>query len=656
MELLETDYLALIEKLNHAAHDYYNQNQSLLTDAQYDHLYRDLLSIEAAHPDWIVPYSPSQRVGAEPEKKFKIHQHKTKMGSLENVFNEEEAFETYNRWLELLGCFPVMIIEPKIDGLALNLVYEYGVLTSAATRGNGSEGELVTKNARTLKSIPLKIHDQHPYLEIRGEVYFTLKEFQALNASQEAQGQKLFVNPRNAASGSLRQLDSAITASRRLSFLAYTVCGHHELKSQDQTLEWLRAQGFSTAEDIKKVSSMEELKKCYEDFYLKRSALSYEIDGLVIKVNDFSLQAELGEVQRSPRWAFAWKFPAVEAMTTLLAIEFQVGRLGAITPVAVLAPVFVGGAVIQYATLHNLDELNRQNFLLLDKVSIRRAGDVIPEVIQAHPSLRTGEEYSYTIPDCCPSCAKPLVRKDALLLCLHHDECPDQLIQQIAHFASRDALDIEGLSFQTVKKLWYAGLVKGPADLYVLTVDQLLTLDGFAEKSARKLIEHINNAKKASPSRLLWALGLRHVGLLTAKKIFDVLSWQEFINASFETFIQIESIGPIIATSLIEAKNQAYFKEQVERLFSLGFNLEEIEKKQGVLDGLYFVITGTFEQYPRSILQGIIESHGGKVLSSITTKTNFLLCGEAAGSKLAQAKQKNVAILTLKDFLRMIEE
>jgi DNA ligase (NAD+) len=654
MDLFKTDYLDLVDKLNKAIFAYYNLNEPIFSDASYDECYRRLLSIEHDHPDWQVPYSPSLRVGSEPEKKFESHAHKIKMGSLENVFTQEELLLEYNRWVEGLHKKPSLILEPKIDGLALNLVYQFGILTHAVTRGNGIEGELVTKNAKTIKTIPLKISDRRSYLEIRGEVYFTLKEFEQLNALQLKQHQKTFVNPRNAASGSLRQLDSAITASRHLSFLAYAVYGHEGLTSQRAALDWLVQERFSVAKDIKEVETLSALIEGYEELYTKRSSMPYEIDGLVIKVNDFSLQAELGEAQRSPRWAIAWKFPASEVMSTLLGIEFQVGRLGAITPVAQLEPVFVGGAKVQYATLHNLDELERKNLLLNDKVSVRRAGDVIPEVVKSYEHLRNGSERSLTVPVHCPSCGHLLIKKEATLLCTQHRSCPEQLMQQLAHFASRDALDIESLSFQTVKKLWQAGLIRSPADFYKLTVENLLTLEGFGKKSAEKLIHAIQQARQATPDQLLWALGLQHVGIVTAKKIFQSLSWEEFLDASKESLMAIEGIGPIIAQSLVDCKDQPYFREELTALKSVGFEIKLMKKPEGIFVGQNFVITGTFEHYPRALLQQLIENHGGKVSSAVNNKTNFLICGISPGNKLMQAQEKNVTILMLEEFLKML--
>ncbi|NBV28758.1 NAD-dependent DNA ligase LigA [bacterium] len=575
------------------------------------------------------------------------------MGSLENIFTQEEFIKELSTWQDTLQAHPEVVIEPKIDGLALNLVYQYGILTHAATRGNGIEGELVTKNAKTIRSIPLKINDNHPYLEIRGEVYFTLKEFKQLNDYQMHHQQKTFVNPRNAASGSLRQLDSSITASRRLSFLAYTLYGHEKINTQKESLAWLKAQGFCIAEEIVSAHSLEEVLKAYESFAEKRAFMSYEIDGLVIKVNRFDYQAELGEVQRSPRWAIAWKFPATEVLSTLLNIDYQVGRLGAITPVAQLVPVFVSGAQIQHATLHNFDELERKNLLIGDKVSVRRAGDVIPEVIKSYEHLRTGQERPYIIPQYCPSCARTLVKKDALLVCINHAHCPEQMIQQIAHFGSRDALDMEGLSVQTVRKLWEADLMRSPADLYALTEEHFLKLEGFAKKSAQKMIQTIQRAKNAPPEKLLWAFGLRHVGLLTAKKIFEVLSWDQFLTADLSTLMAIESIGPIIAQSIVDYKKEPYFFQQLKKLKEYGFKIHETLKKEGSLKGITFVITGSFEDYPRARLQGMIEELGGKIGSSITSKTQYLLCGSDPGSKLVQAQEKRITILSLKEFLQM---
>jgi DNA ligase (NAD+) len=656
--MTHSDYYNLVEKLNKACAAYYSSQELMMTDEMYDAAYIELKNIEKKHPEWIVPYSPTQRVGADPVKKFPTFTHQKKMGSLENTFDLLDAEDWFKTWSKSLNQQEIdCIIEPKIDGLAINLVYQYGILTNAATRGNGEEGELITANAKTIKNIPLKIDDQEPYLEIRGEVFLTIAQFHELNDNQRSLELKEFVNPRNAAAGSLRQLDSSITASRKLSFIAYTVTDHPKIDSQREALDWLSVKGFSIAKNIFEASSFYDVKNAYEWYQLHRSTLPYEIDGVVIKVNEYSAQEELGEYQRSPRWAVAWKFPATKATTRLINIDIQVGRLGAITPVAHLEPVAVGGVVVQYASLHNFDDLTKKNIKIGDMLVIQRAGDVIPDVIENIPSQRSGSEIDWELPTVCPSCQSLLQKKETILICPNTFGCPEQLIQQIAHFASSDAMDIDGLSIQTVKKLWNQNMIQGPADLYSLSVEDVLKLEGFADKSAHKLIETIQKKKSASAAKFLWALGFRHIGLVTAKKIFDSLTWNDFLNATEDDFLKIESIGPIIAKSLVDTKNHPYIQAQLEMLDNDRFQIID-EKKNNLtarLSGFKFVITGSFEEYSRSELSALIESHGGSVSSSVTSKTNYLICGDDPGSKKTAAQEKNIPILSIDQFFKMID-
>ena len=654
--MMHLEYYNLVDKLNKACAAYYAGHDLLMTDEMYDAAYFLLQDIEKKHPDWIVPYSPTQRIGADPVKKFPIFIHQKKMGSLENTFDLENAQEWFQDWSSVLNSQPDCIIEPKIDGLAINLVYEFGVLTNAATRGNGDQGELITANAKTIKNIPLKIDDQQPYLEIRGEVFLTIAQFHEVNENQRALELKEFVNPRNAAAGSLRQFDSSITASRKLSFIAYTVAEHPEISSQSEALDWLASKGFRIAQNIFKASFFSEVVQAYEWYQKHRATLPYEIDGVVIKVNEYSAQQEIGEYQRSPRWAVAWKFPATKAITKLINIEIQVGRLGAITPVAHLEPVAVGGVIVQYASLHNFDDLSKKNIKIGDMLIIQRAGDVIPDVIENIPDQRDGSEIDWELPLNCPSCSAVLQKKETVLICPNTFGCIEQRIQQIAHFASSDAIDIDGLSIQTVRKLWNQNMIKGPADLYLLSVEDILKLEGFAEKSAYKLIEMIQKKKSCSAAKFLWSLGFRHIGLVTAKKIFDVLTWGDFLKATEDDFLTIDSIGPIIANSLVETKNHPYIQAQLKSLEDLGFFIFD-EKKNHLstqLKGLKFVITGSFDKYSRAELSALIESHGGALSSSVTSKTNYVICGEDSGNKKNMAQEKNIPILSIDDFLKMI--
>jgi DNA ligase (NAD+) len=648
----QQDYLLLVEKLNQASLAYY-QKEPVMTDSHYDSLYHHLKDLERQHPDWVVSYSPTQRVGAPLQKEFLSAQHPSKMGSLENVFSLDEVINFCETVEKNLGEERVhYYIEPKIDGVALNLIYQDGLLHKALTRGDGTAGEDVTGNARTIKTIPLKINTQQSLIQVRGEVYFSKNDFTAFNALQN----NLFANARNAASGSLRQLDSRLVASRPLSFIAYQIIGIEGMASHSQSIEWLKSQGFVTPQPACAASHMTELKDFYEQYYPKREALAYDIDGFVIKVDSFEHQKKLGATSRTPRWAVAWKFPAKEALTILESIEYQVGRLGAITPVAKLRPVSLGGVVVQSASLHHPFDMHKKNIHPGDWVWVRRAGDVIPEVVGSEGAPSNREPYPY--PRFCPSCGTALQILESSLLCPAQEACEAQALQQIAHFCSQEALNIKGLSFQIVKRLWESLLIRKPSDLFKITYENFLTLPGFGPVLARKIYNNIQNSKTVRADKLLYAMGWRHVGAVVAQKIMEQLRWEELWDCSFDQLQNIPFVGKIVAASIIESRHRPYAKQEYHGFKEANLQIIDIAgtiKNTGPLEGHYIVVTGSFEAYSRTQLATLIAEHGGVFQSSITTQTTHLLVGENAGSKKNEAQKKGIQIITLSHILGQIE-
>lgn len=649
----QQDYLALVEKLNEACIAYYHHGQPQISDQRYDELYRLLLETEKEQPHWVVSYSPSQRVGAAAQKEFVSAPHPSKMGSLDNIFSPEEGL----RWWQGLKKAPhippefLLHIEPKIDGVALNLIYKKGVLVQALTRGDGLIGEEVTANARTISSIPLKIKDNSEMIQVRGEAYFPLKDFTIFNAAQKTP----FANPRNAAAGSLRQLDSQITAQRPLAFIAYQLLGHHQISCHSQSLAWLKEQGFYCPSPCTLAQDFEELAQYYHNILPQRDSLDYEIDGLVIKVDSYALQEQLGYTSRTPRWAIAWKFPATEALTVLEAIEYQVGRLGAITPVAKLSPVVIGGVTVRSASLHHPFEVQRKNLHPGDNVWIRRAGDVIPEVVG--PEGVPAERVPHPYPTHCPSCHSLLLTHDSGLLCPAQEGCPAQALLQIAHFASQEALNIEGLSYQLVTRLYEASLVRKPSDLYRMSYDNFLTLEGFGPILARKIYNNIQNSKAVPADKMLWAMGWRHVGQVIARKIMQELTWDQLWECSIEELQAIPGVGPIVARSVIQSRSRDFAQQERQALQSLGVVVIDLDRNTGsggALKGYHIVISGSFEGYSRNDLASLIEKHGGEFQSGMSAKTTHLLLGDKGGSKKEQALKKNIPLWGLADLLKLL--
>ncbi len=658
---------AEIEKHNH---QYYVLDDPLISDAEFDAMFRELQTLEAQNPDLATADSPTQRVGAAPLKSFAEVVHRTPMLSLNNAFDDEEVRAFDARVREALGVAEVeYAVEPKFDGLAITLTYRDGMFAQGATRGDGSMGEDVTQNLRTVRTIPLRLGKPVPFIEIRGEVLIFKRDFAALNRQQADRGDKMFVNPRNAAAGSLRQLDSRITASRHLSFFAYGAGAIEGLvlpETHSAQMEWLQKLGLPVPQERRVVRGAEGLLDYYREIGEQRSKLPYDIDGVVYKVNGIAQQERLGYVSRAPRFAIAHKFPAEEAHTTVLDIEVQVGRTGVLTPVARLAPVFVGGVTMTNATLHNEEELRRKDIRIGDTVIVRRAGDVIPEVVRALIERRPADAREFVMPRTCPSCGAHVARlpDEAAWRCSGGLFCPAQRKQALLHFASRRALDIEGLGDKLVEqlvdqKLVDQNLVHTPADLYKLDLATLVNLDRMGEKSAYNLLGAIEHSKQTTLARFIYALGIRNVGETTAKELarhFGMLD--NFIAADEARLQQVPDVGPIVAQSITTFFAEPHNCEVVAQLRASGVNWAEHEGLQVEvlpLSGKTFVLTGTLGM-SRDEAKERLEKLGAKVSGSVSKKTDYVVAGAEAGSKLDKAHELKVAVLDEQAFLQMLED
>lgn len=646
-------------------YEYYVLDAPSLPDSEYDRLFRQLQQLEAAHPELITEDSPTQRVGGTALKAFDSVTHRQAMLSLNNAFEDEELVAFDKRARDTLGVDSIeYAVEPKFDGLAITLTYEHGILTQGATRGDGYIGENVTSNLRTIKSIRKKLPqlslDSPPpaLLEVRGEVLMLKRDFDKLNQAQEAKGDKLFVNPRNAAAGSLRQLDPNITASRPLTFFAYGLGvteGVPAFASHSAAMDYLDSLKLPVSRQRAVVQGLEGLRSYYVRTGNERAGLPFDIDGVVYKVNNLNQQRELGFVSRAPRWAIAHKFPAQEALTEIVAIDVQVGRTGAITPVARLKPVFVGGVTVTNATLHNQDEIDRKDVRVGDTVSVRRAGDVIPEVVGVLLERRPAGTLPYQLLESihhqCPVCGSHAVRleDEAAVRCTGGLFCSAQRKEAILHFASRRAMDIEGLGDKLVEQLVDSQLVKTLAELYSLTLEQLSGLDRMAEKSAQNLLQALQASKHTNLARFIYALGIRNVGEATAKDLaryFGALSALQ--AASIEDLQQVPDVGPIVADSIIAFFDEVHNREVIAALQAAGITWTETagkQSQQGKFSGLSFVLTGTLPTLTREDAKELIEQAGGKVSGSVSKKTSHVVAGSEAGSKLEKAQALGVSIL-----------
>ena len=657
-------YQYLIAELARLDHAYYVQDQPLLPDIEYDKLFRELLEIEAQHPDWVQLDSPSQRVGGNASALFTEVKHYTPMLSLNNALTQDEAQAFDKRCAEGLerDCVEYAV-ELKFDGLAISLWYEEGVLKKAATRGDGYTGEDVTANVLTIKSIPLRLNTPRPpqFIEVRGEVFMSHHAFKQLNQQAIARGDKTFANPRNAAAGSLRQLDPLVTATRPLSFFSYgvgAVQGWVVPKSHAELMETYMSWGLPVCEYRQVVRGFDGLLAFYDQIGKIRDQLPYDIDGVVYKVNSRTEQDELGFVSRAPRFAVAHKFPAQEALTRLLGIDVQVGRTGAITPVARLEPVVVGGVTVTNATLHNEDEIRRKDVRIGDIVIVRRAGDVIPEVVSVVKEQRSSELTAFVMPSQCPICGSHIERPvdEAIARCTGGLFCQAQRKQALLHFAQRKAMDIEGLGDKLVDQLVDQQIIKTPADLYRLGFMSLVQLERMGEKSAQNLLASIEKSKKTTLARFIFALGIRHVGETTGKDLAQHFqSIDALITASYEQLLEVKDVGPTVAQSIIEFMAESHNREVIEALMASGIECQ-VDKKQIVdaVAGKTFVLTGTLPTLSREQAKDILEKAGAKVAGSVSAKTDYVVVGADAGSKLEKAQQLGVAVIDEAQLLQLL--
>lgn len=656
----------LVAEIQYHNYRYYVLNDPVVSDRAYDLLLRELEAIEAAHPDWIRPDSPTQRVGAVPVEGFERVRHPRPILSLANAFDTDEIRAWFERIARLLpegssAAELAFTVEPKFDGLTVVLDYEGGLFVRGATRGNGEIGEDITANLRTIPSLPLRIPaapdgpPPPPRLVVRGEAYFPLDRFNELNRSLEEAGERPFANPRNAAAGSLRQLDPRITAQRPLAVFCYAIVDADgaSIGTQWEVLSYLRAMGFPVSHECQRFADLDQVIAYCEAWMERRDTLNYEVDGMVIKVDDLATQEALGVAGKDPRGAIAYKFPAREATTRLVGVTVNVGRTGTLAPTAELEPVEIGGITVQHATLHNFQDIARKDIRIGDMVRIKRAGDVIPYVIGPIVDLRTGDEQSIAAPTHCPSCGEPVVQtEEEVAIYCDNPACPAQLVRRIEYWVSRPAMDIQGLGTRMVEQLVEAGLVRDVASLYALTPDDLLPLDGFAETKANNAVEAIQASKERPLGRVLAGLGIRGVGVTVAQLLVEAYpSLDALASASTDALEAIPGVGPRIAESVVQWFASPRNQQLIEELEAAGVRTSaEPAAAQSTpaaqpLEGYTFVITGTLPSLSRNEARDLIEAHGGKVTGSVSGNTDYLLCGEKPGSKLAKAEQLGVPVI-----------
>ena len=647
---------SLRQEIEQANFSYYGLDKPRITDADYDTLLRELLELEAKYPEWVTSDSPTQRVGGFVAKEFSKVRHSKPLLSLDNAFDEGDLRE-FDRRVRTVVPQVEYIVELKIDGLTVALTYEEGILVRGATRGDGEVGEEITANVRTIGSIPLRLPHSVTRLEVRGEGYMPKASFARLNQEREEEGQPSFANPRNAAAGSLRQLNSRITAQRRLGYFAYQIPGTTELSigAQTEVLEYLTSQGFTVNPRFKVCKDIEEVIAHCQVLTSERHSFPYEIDGLVIKVNDLSQQRELGFTAKSPRWAIAYKFPAEQVATVVQDIVISVGRTGVLTPTALLCPVLVAGSTVSRATLHNIDNIREKDIRIGDQVLLQKAGDVIPEVVRVLLEKRTGQEWLFEMPCSCPECGSPTVRKEGeVALRCTSITCPAKQREAIIHFISRDAMNIDGLGPAVVQQMLEAGLVRDAADLYTLEFDQLNKLERFGQKSTENLLQAINTSKTKGLAALIFALGIPHVGEKAGKILARNYSTMSRLKgASSEELQVIPDIGPTIAASIVHFFHQKSTQDLLARLEAAGLKMTAVEQARPQLFlGKSVVVTGTLQRWDRRAIETFIEERGGKAASSVSKKTAFVVAGDKAGSKLTKAQELGIPILTEDEFDR----
>lgn len=661
-ELNET-YENLKKTVAYHSHRYYVLDDPEITDAEYDRLMHDLIDFEKEHPEMITADSPTQKVGGTILEGFSPVSHEVQMQSLQDAFSKNEIFEFDRRVraeLAKIGQVPTYVVEHKIDGLSVSLEYRDSVLVRGSTRGDGFVGEDVTNNLKTVMSIPLKLHKPVPYLEVRGEVFMAKKSFARLNEEREADGQPTFANPRNAAAGSLRQLDSAVAAKRGLDIFVFNVQRSEgiEFKTHLESLRFLRDAGFKVITNDREFETIDAAFDEIENIGEARRRLYYDIDGAVIKVNDLSQRQILGSTAKTPKWAIAYKYPPEQKKTRIKDIIIQVGRTGVLTPRAELEPVSLAGSTVSYATLHNLDNIRQKDVRIGDNVLVQKAGDIIPEIISVVKADRDGSETEFNMPETCPVCGARVHREEgeAAYRCTGAD-CPAQLERNLIHFVSRDAMDIEGMGPSVIKKLLAEGLIKSSADIYYLTADELIKLDKLGEKSAENLLDAIEKSKKNDLPRLIYALGIHHIGAGAAKLIAKRAgSIDALFGLTAEELTEINDVGMIMAESVTDFFAQPHTRTLIQKFKDAGVNTDYIgeARSSDALEGMTIVVTGTLPTLGRKDATALIEQNGGKASGSVSKKTTYVLAGEAAGSKLTKANELGIPVIDEAEFMKMI--
>lgn len=649
----------LIDIINEASIKYYVDDNPSITDQEYDDYYNELLKLEKKYPNLKRSDSPTLRVGGKVVDKFEKVTHESPMLSFDDIFNEDEIV-LFDERIKKTCPNATYTLEPKMDGLSGSLLYEKGVLKRAATRGDGLIGENITHNVETIKSVPLRLNKELD-IEVRGEIYMSKASFEKCNKEKEERGENLFANPRNAAAGSVRQLDSKIAAKRNLDFMAYFIPNpdKYGIKTQGESLAFLKELGFKTNYNLNGLAKdVNDIINYIDDLGSKRHDLPFEIDGVVLKVNSLEDEAKLGFTERVPRWGIAYKFPAEEVLTTLKEIKFTVGRTGKITPNALFSPVHVAGSVISKATLHNEDYCLDKDVRVGDVISIRKAGDVIPEVVEVKKERRTGKEVPFKMIENCPMCASKLVKEDANYFC-KNDLCPARKMEGLIHFASRNTMNIDGLGERIIEDFYNMGFIKSISDIYLLSnhKEDLIELEGFGEKSVNNLLESIENSKNNSLEKVLFALGIRHVGKKTAKILAKrYKNIDNIINVNIDELTNVNDIGEIIAKSVRTYFDDPLNLKLIEDLKKLGLNFEyKNDSSDDTLSGMTFVLTGTLEKYKREELTKILEDKGAKVTSSVTKKTTGVIVGDKPGSKYDKALKLDVKIYKEEDVLNIIK-
>ncbi|WP_156004859.1 NAD-dependent DNA ligase LigA [Veillonella montpellierensis] len=652
----------LQKDLNHYAYLYYVNDAPAISDYEYDMLYRELVTLESKYPEYITPYSPTQRVGSKVEGGFNKVVHGRPMLSLSNVFNDDEVRAFDNRIQKELGHAPTYVVELKIDGLAVNLHYKNGLFVKAVTRGDGKIGEDITLNARTIKSIPLYIENAPSYIEIRGEAYMPHKAFKRINIARDEEGLSPFINPRNAAAGSLRQQDPAITADRELAFFAYAI-GESDgatISSQQELLETLHHYKFSVNTNYRVCKNIDEVLDMIHEWSDKRHTLPYDTDGIVIKVNSFKDQEILGSTIKDPKWATAYKYPPEEIETVLKSISINIGRTGVLTPTGELEPVFISGTNVSRVTLHNIDFIKEKDIRIGDHVLVHKAAEIIPEIIRVVPEKRTGQEILFTMPTHCPVCHSQTIRKEgeAAVRC-SNAHCPAVEKESIIHFASRDAMNIDGLGPSIVDSLIKNHLVETVVDLYHLTTEELITMERFGQKSAENLINAIASSKNRGLDKVLFGLGIRFIGAKAANTIATyVHSIDKLLTISKDDLIAVEEIGPTMAESIINYRNDDYHRHIIEGLRQAGvvLTMHTPQASSEELKGEIIVLTGKLAIMGRSEAAKLLEAHGAKVTNSVSKKTTLVIAGEDSGSKLSKAQELGIRIIGEDEFIQLTNQ